>query len=103
MNNNQEFKKKLINRSFILAREIISLVNRFPNNRSAWVISDQLLRGSTSIGENIIEAQAASSRRDFVNFLNHSLKSGNETKYWLALSKDIAPKEINEIKNLLKE
>ncbi|MEW6163180.1 MAG: four helix bundle protein [Nitrospirota bacterium] len=41
-----------------------------------------MLRSATSIGANIIEAQAASSRRDFRNFLNHALKSANETKFW---------------------
>ena len=103
MGTNDEFKKKLINKAFVLARNVISLVDKFPNKRSAWVVSDQLIRAATSIGANIIEAQAASSRRDFVNFLNYALKSGNETKFWLALSKDIAPILLQEINNLLKE
>ncbi len=83
---NQEFKRQLITRAFKLARKVIGLVGKFPNKRSAWVITDQLLRAITSIGANIIEAQAASSKKDFVNFLNHALKSGNESKFWLALS-----------------
>lgn len=103
MGTNEEFKQKLINRAFILARNIIKLVDKFPNKRSAWVIADQLIRAATSIGANIIEAQAASSRRDFTNFLNYALKSGNETKFWLALSKDISPTQIQEISNLLRE
>lgn len=37
------------------------------------------------------------------NFLNHSLKSGNETKFWLALAKDLDAKLILEIEKLLKE
>jgi len=40
-----------------------------------------LIRAIASIGANIIEAQAASSKRDFTNFLNHALKSGNEAKF----------------------
>lgn len=103
MGTNDEFKKKLINRAFVLARNIIALVDKFPNKRSAWVISDQLIRAATSIGANIIEAQAASSKKDFVNFLNHALKSGNETKFWLSLSKEIALPHLQEIDNLLKE
>lgn len=101
--NNIEFKKQLISRAFKLARAIISLVDKFPNKRSAWVIADQLIRAATSIGANIIEAQAASSKRDFTNFLNHALKSGNETKFWLALAKDLDSKLITEIEALLKE
>jgi four helix bundle protein len=103
MGNNVEFKKQLISKAFVLARKIISLVDKFPNKRSAWIIADQLIRAATSIGANIIEAQAASSKRDFINFLNHALKSGNETKFWLALSKDISPKDKEEINFLLKE
>lgn len=103
MNSNEEFKRKLINRAFVLARKTISLVDKFPNKRSGWVIADQLIRAVTSIGANIIEAQAASSKRDFINFLNHALKSGNETKFWLALAKDLDPKLLSEIKLLLKE
>lgn len=101
--NNDEFKKSLIRRAFIFARNTISLVDTFPNKRSAWVISDQLIRAATSIGANIIEAQAASSKKDFVNFLNHALKSGNETKFWLALSKDISPSSKEKITSLLQE
>jgi len=87
----------------MLARRIIALTDSFPNKRSAWVIIDQLIRAATSIGANTIESQAASSKRDFVNFLNHALKSGNETKFWLALAKDIAPQAIEEINELLQE
>ena len=100
---NQEFRKQLIKRAFNLARETISLVDKFPKKRSAWVISDQLIRAVTSIGANIIEAQAASSRKDFINFLNHALKSGNETKFWLALSKDLDEGLLEDIEKLLKE
>lgn len=101
--NNEEFKKMLKSRAFNLARYVMKLVDKFPQKRSAWVISDQLLRAVTSIGANIIEAQAASSRKDFVNFLNHALKSGNETKFWLALSEDLDAKLISEIEKHLKE
>ncbi len=103
MATNEDFKRELIKRAFNLARRIIALVDKFPNKRSAWVITDQLLRAATSIGANIIEAQATSSRRDFTNFLNHALKSGNETKFWLALSKDLDASLVSEIELLIKE
>ncbi len=101
--NNEEFKKMLKLRAFNLARDIMKFTDKFPNKRSAWIITDQLLRAATSIGANIIEAQAASSKKDFINFLNHALKSGNETKFWLALAKDLDADLIPEIENLLKE
>jgi len=100
---NEEFKKMLKSRAFNLARNIIKLTDKFSNKKSAWIVADQLLRATTSIGANIIEAQAASSKKDFINFLNHALKSGNETKFWLALSKDLDNKLIAEIDTYLKE
>ncbi len=100
---NQEFKKMLIKRALKLARDTMKFVDKFPNKISARVIADQLLRAVTSVGANIIEAQAASSRKDFVNFLNHALKSGNETKFWLVLSGDLGTQITKEAKALLKE
>ena len=100
---NEDFKKKLIQRSFSFSRKILVLVDKFPTKRSSSVITDQLLRSSTSIGANIIEAQAASSKKDFINFLNHALKSANETKFWLALSRDLDKTLLEEINILLRE
>lgn len=101
--NNSEYKKQLMERALVFARNIIKLVDLFPSKRSAWVISDQLIRASTSIGANITEAQAASSRKDFINFLSHALKSGNETAYWLILSKDLDAKLCKSIDSLTQE
>jgi four helix bundle protein len=59
------------------------------------------LRSGTSIGANYIEAQASSSKRDFINFFHYSLKSANETKFWLALLKDSGKADPQESKRLL--
>ncbi|MES2417364.1 MAG: four helix bundle protein [Bacteroidota bacterium] len=40
-----------------------------------------LLRSATSIGANVVEGKAGSSRKDFKNVYNIALKSANETKY----------------------
>ena len=55
---------------------------------TSQVIARQLLRSATSIGANIVEAQASSSKKEFTNFLNHALKSANESKFWLGLLRD---------------
>lgn len=70
---------------------------------SAQVLAHQLIRSSTSIGANIIEAQASSSRKDFINFLHHALKSANESKYWLGLFRDSAKADVDNADTLLKE
>ena len=51
-------------------------------------MGDQLLRSGTSIIGNYIEGQSASSKKDFINYFNTSLKSANESKLWFALLRD---------------
>jgi four helix bundle protein len=70
---------------------------------STQVIAKQLLRSASSIGANIIEAQASSSRKDFTNFFSHSLKSANETKYWLKLLKDSKKADLHTVDVLINE
>ena len=67
------------------------------------IISKQLLRSATSIGANIIEAQAGSSKKDFTNFFSHALKSANESKFWLGLLRDSKKGNQEEIEKLLQE
>ncbi len=88
-NYNSNLKSKDVKvRAYKFSLDIIKFVNNLPNKRAFWSIGDQLLRSSTSIGANMIEAKAASSKRDFVKFYEISLKSANETKYWICLLRD---------------
>ncbi|MCX6792705.1 MAG: four helix bundle protein [Candidatus Falkowbacteria bacterium] len=45
----------------------------------------QLVRSSTSVGANYMEANQASSRRDFSNKIRICQKEANETKHWLKM------------------
>jgi len=90
-------------RSYSFALRIINLVDALPHDPASRVISAQLLRSATSIGANIVEAQAASSKRDFTNFLNHALKSANETSFWLGLLRDSGRKDGQVINPLLED
>jgi len=86
--------------------KLIRLLKTLPSDTCTKIIIEQLLRSGTSIGANYIEAQAASSKKDFTNFIHHSLKSAKESKFWLALLRDtnkVKSKEINELLEELKE
>ena len=48
-------------------------------------LASQLVRSGTSVGANIVEAQRAESKRDFIHKLRISLKEADETKYWLRI------------------
>jgi len=46
---------------------------------------NQIIRSGTSIGANYMEANGASSKRDFRNKIYISRKESNETKHWLRM------------------
>lgn len=98
-----EIKQQLKYRAYRFSIEVIKFSAQLPEKKVFWIIADQLLRSATSIGANVIEAQAASSKRDFIKFFEIALKSANETKYWLGLLRDATEIDKNTINILLKE
>jgi four helix bundle protein len=102
-NYNSKFKTNLNDRCFQLSLRIISLSEQFPKKRSAWVINDQVLRSICSIGANLIEAKASSSRLEFKKYNEIALKSANESKYWLELLKESGLLKNSQVDPLLNE
>lgn len=100
---NQNSKVDLRARCYEFSLQIIRLTDVLPNKRSAWIIADQLIRAATSIGANLVEARASSSRLEFKKFYEISLKSANETKYWLGLLRDAGIADKDKIDVLLDE
>ena len=94
-----EFKKRLYN--WVL--RLIKFIDRLQKDSVGNVMGKQLLRSGTSILANYIEANSASSKKDFINFFTHSLKSANESKVWLTLLRDVNKGDTNEVVWLLKE
>jgi four helix bundle protein len=64
---------------------IVRLCKILAKNIDNRVIADQLIRSATSVGANMQEADAASSKKDFINKVNVSKKEMQETNYWLKL------------------
>lgn len=48
-------------------------------------MANQLFRSATSIGANVMEAQNAESKKDFIHKMKVAAKEGGETQYWLRL------------------
>ena len=90
-------------RAYQFSLEVIMFINTLPNQRAYWSIGDQLLRAATSIGANMMEAQSASSKRDFIRFYEIALKSANESKYWLCLLRDSYREMSEKCDTLLRE
>lgn len=48
-----------------------------------FVVSNQLMKSGTSIGANIMEAQTAESKADFIHKMKIAAKEAGETQCWL--------------------
>jgi four helix bundle protein len=110
-NDREKFKMEFKARIYKFILGLVRFIDKLPKDTSSEIFAKQILRSGTSIGANYIEAQAASSKKDFTNFFHYSLKSANETKFWLAILRDtrkgnpgeaeILIKELTEIANIL--
>jgi four helix bundle protein len=67
--------------------DIASDVDLFPKVRAAWVIADQILRSSASIGANIAEGFSAASTKEYLRYLDIAFRTTNETENWLRNSR----------------
>jgi four helix bundle protein len=99
-NYNSNRKSNIKYRAYRFSLMVIKFEEDLPRNKTCSIIANQLLRSATSIGANIIEAQASSSKREFIRYYEIALKSANETKYWLYLLRDsnlVESKLVGEI------
>ncbi|MBU0599173.1 four helix bundle protein [bacterium] len=102
-NDKSKFKKDFKKRLYSFTLRLIEFLDKLSKDNISQRIGDQLLRSGTSIIGNYIEGQAASSKKDFTNFFNTSLKSTNESKLWFALLRDSSRAKPEEVAWFLKE
>ena len=63
----------------------------------------QLIRAASSIGANYMEANQASSRKDFRNKIRICQKEANESKHWMRMIAVAIPEKKIECRELWKE
>ncbi len=90
-------------RCFYFARDVILFVKNAKYDRVYSSLFDQLIRSSSSIGANIVEGKAGSSKKDWNKFMIIALKSANESKYWLCLIRDTMEVDKQRVTELIKE
>jgi four helix bundle protein len=101
--NKSDFKKVFKKRLYDFTLKLIVLIDGLPKYNISRRLGDQLLRSGTSIIGNYIEGQSASSKKDFTNYFNHTLRSCNESKLWLSLLKDTNRLKMQETDWFLSE
>src|SRR5947207_1579900 len=101
MNSSQRISEKIEERMLNFAVSIIEMAKGLPRNSENEIIKKQLIRSSSSIGANYIEANNASSRLDFRNKIFIAKKEASESRYWLRIL--VASNPQVDIKSLMDE
>ncbi|HEY7676657.1 MAG TPA: four helix bundle protein [Candidatus Methylomirabilis sp.] len=90
-------------RTFHFGVRVVQLVNRLPRTIAGVEIARQLIRAGTSVGSNMEEADAAVSKRDFVNGVRISRKEARESRYWLSITRAANLLNDAEVNALIQE
>ena len=83
-----DLSQDIRDRTFRFACAVATLVLTLDNYRLRSIV-DQLLRSATSVGANLEEAKAASSKREFLRDVQVSLRESREAVYWLRICAEL--------------
>ncbi len=96
-------KYDLEERTARFGESIINLCKQTPKTNITMPIIKQLIRSGTSIGANYMEANGASSKKDFKNKISICKKEAMETKYWLRMLSHAENKVKDKCREVWKE
>ncbi len=96
-------KYDLEERTAKFGEAIIEFCKSLSQDPIASSIINQLIRSGTSIGANYMEANGASSKKDFQNKIFICKKEAQETKHWLRMIAKCFLKRREDIVILWKE
>jgi len=92
---------KLRTKQFAL--RIIKLIENLPINIAGKVISNQLLRSSTSVEANYRAACRSRTKAEFISKIRIVEEEADESLYWLELINDSKLIDTKRIENLINE
>jgi len=96
-------KNELKQRTKNFAVSVIKFLGELPPNRTLNLLSNQLIRCSTSIGANYRSACKGKSTADFINKIVIVEEEADETIYWLELLEESALVSASDVYELKKE
>lgn len=88
------------------AVEVVRMSIELKRKGVDYSLRDQLLRAGTSIGSNVKEGKASSSRKELIRYYEIALRSAGETEFWLDVIREgyqMETQKFSYIKNNLKE
>lgn len=96
-------KYNLEERTAVFGEKIIEFCRGLRQDSISNHLINQLVRSVTSIGANYMEANGASSRKDFQNKIYICKKEAQETKHWLRMLNTYYPEKRENIGLFWKE
>ena len=85
------------------AEEIIRFCRSVKLDEITRPLINQIVKSSTSIGANYMEANQACSKKDFFNKIRICQKESNETKHWLRVISVAVPAQVKICRKHWKE
>lgn len=96
-------KFDLEERTAVFGERIIEFVKELPKTGINDVLLSQVVRSGTSIGANYMEADAATTKKDFRHKIGICKKEAKETKHWLRMLAKANPGKTEDCRKLWKE
>jgi four helix bundle protein len=103
MINDEARKFDLEERTAVFGENVIRLCRKVPSDDITRPLLNQLIRSATSVGANYMEANGASSKKDFRNKFHICKKEAQETKHWLRMLAQSTPAHKEEMRKLWQE
>lgn len=100
---NSQIKFNLEERTAKFGENIIVICKELPKNEITRPLINQLIRSATSVGANYMEANGASSKKDFRNKIYICKKEAQETSHWLRMMATALPSKKIELRALWQE
>ena len=82
-------------RSFRFSVKLLKYFRTLSVDREFDILKRQLIRSGASIGANITEGLSGTSRKELNRYLRISLRSCNETTYWLQLIMEVYTSNVD--------
>lgn len=102
-NSNDKKIFDLTDRTAVFGENIIDFVKSIPDNTINRPLISQIVRSSTSIGANYMEADGAESKKDFQHKIGICKKESKETMHWLRMLAKAYPECESNCRNHWKE
>ena len=100
---NKQNTYNLEDRTAKFGEDVIKFCRNIKQDTITRPLISQIVRSATSIGANYMEANSASSKKDFKNKIFICKKEAQESKHWLRMVSVACPENVENARILWKE